>query len=281
MNSLHSYRGDRYLFRSLYSVASCLSLVIASIALLSSSSSVSGQGTPVGSWDLVLSGRERGVAQITFNGDGTLSGVAAYCFNGSQFFTTNSGGALRTNFYGASLVSGGWIFDRTNRFSGYLNFFAQTGSSGTNYTTNGFSFRGTARNNRVNLKAVGSPGTVDFRGIPLAAPSVDMGDDSYLGTARSRRLPFQMFEIFQLSTESPNFYDVTGAGPGFSYDGTFLVSNQRYAAFFQNRGTGQGGSARVAAYAGPFNPAKRTGTLIGTDGAVTGIKYRIAPQIGN
>jgi len=59
-----------------------------------------------------------------------------------------------------------------------------------------------------------------------------------------------------------NNYNVEGAGPANQYTGNFMVSRQRYAAFYQQRGL----TNDVTVYAGPFNPSTGRGTLIGTDG---------------
>jgi hypothetical protein len=69
-----------------------------------------------------------------------------------------------------------------------------------------------------------------------------------------------------------NYYNVRGSGPAYQYEGLFLVSRQKYAAFYQVQGAN---NQLVTVYAGPFNPATGRGSLIGTDGVNRNIKYSI------
>jgi len=265
----------RLLFRSFCRSRAFFAAVVALVFSLTAA--VAQEPSPLGSWDIVLSGHQRGIARIAFYEDGTLEGVTILTSNDRTIVHTNRG-FLLTNWYGGGLLQGSWIYERTNQISGYINLISQFSPGRTNTTTNGISFRGKAKA-RLNLLATGPQGKVSMRGIPLVANDIiDLGGgSSYLGSLRTRTAPYPTLEIFSLNTDDPNTYSVSGGGPGYTYTGTFLVSNQRYAAFFQNRGSGTNG-ALVSAYAGPFNVRKQRGTLIGTDGIRPVIKYRISPE---
>ena len=94
------------------------------------------------------------------------------------------------------------------------------------------------------------------------------------GRKPGARFPF--VELFSLKGFSANIYDVTGKGPAYDYTGAFLVSRQRYAAFYQTRGQ-VGSNLVITAYAGRFNPTTRSGLLKGTDGVTTNMKLDITP----
>src|SRR5262249_24079478 len=67
-----------------------------------------------------------------------------------------------------------------------------------------------------------------------------------------------------------NFYNVEGSGPAYQYVGLLLVSPQKYAAFYQVRGSN---NDLLTTYAGPFSPATGRGSLVGTDGVNRNIKF--------
>jgi hypothetical protein len=228
---------------------------------------------PVGSWDLVFNGRQRGVAQVTFHANGTLDGLAVFTVSGNKLSHTNAAFVYQ-HIFGAADVQGGWVSNGPARISGYLNLVAVNDEE---TITNGFSFRGTARSTRLNLQAHGPAGRINLRGLPLLETNVvELDAVGHIGEARVRRVPFPFIEIFTPTAAQPNYFTVLGNGPGYSFDGILLVSRQRFAALYQNRSADVVGP-NVAAYAGPYNPARRRGVLKGTDGLNTGIRYRFDP----
>ena len=235
------------------------------------SASLAQTATPVGSWDFVLAGNQRGVVKVTFSDDGTLEGIGVLTLS-----TATSTGLGVSNLFGSVIIQGAWLFERTNRISGFMNLITEVS---TNLTTNGFSFRGTARPSRLNLLGFGFAGQINFRGIPLLETNVvDLGGTaSFLGQVKAKGIPFQRLEIFNLTTISPNFYSAIGGGPGYTFVGNLLISNQGIAAFSQFRGTGSGVPV-IATYVGPFNLARLRGTLKGIDDLNPVIHYRITAE---
>lgn len=226
--------------------------------------------SPVGNWDFVLADRQRGVAHVTFNEDGSIDGVAVLT-SGSRTLTRTNRNFTYTNLFGLAQVGGSWVRENSGRLSGYINFISGS-------TTNGLSFRAVARSSRLTLQAFGSAGQVAFRGVPLAETNlVDLADGTtYLGTVRYRGVPFSVLEIFELTGLGPNAYEVAGGGPGYDYSGVLLISAQRQAAFYQDRGE-DSGRPRGAAYSGAIQLPRRRGSWLGTDGVNTAIRYQVAP----
>jgi hypothetical protein len=281
---------------------------------------VPAQGPPVGSWDFVLTGSERGVAQIFFHEDGRLDGRMVFAAFGRS---TNN---FATNFYGGAAIIGQWSYVKPtapNRILGVIN--RVSGLAGTTaLETNGLSFRGTVRESKMNLRGFGDQGRVTFTGIPLAGANDLSG--TYYGSGQ-RQAAAGFVEIFELghppsidyvtnitvtasdcsvtndlvTTNSgtithtvtiiqqtcyvtnvivrpvindfvDNYYDVVGGGPGYNYAGRLLVSQQKFAAFYQSRG-----AEFLTVYTGRFDPVMGRGTLIGTDGVNRGIRLTIRP----
>ncbi len=246
-------------------------LLLGSIALHASAQSP----PPVGSWDVVLSSKyQHGVAQVAFADDGSISGIAAFTFFGRGVAHTNHGYVL-TNLYGSARLDGEWVYDRSNHITGFINELSRSAGTGTNINTNAFSFRATVKPTRLSMLAFGPQGTVNYKGIPLVATNDLSGH--YYATVRKRRIPFASVEIFDLASISENFYQVLGRGPAYDYDGLFLLSRQHYAGFYQQV-LGSNTVGQISAYAGPFNIRTRRGSLIGTDGTNTTVKYRMLPE---
>src|SRR5213593_3363666 len=69
----------------------CFVIALAGLFLAATPKTL-GQGPPIGSWDVVISGKyQHGVAQISFADDGTLSGIVAFTFFGRSIPHTNHG----------------------------------------------------------------------------------------------------------------------------------------------------------------------------------------------
>src|SRR6266498_3512222 len=95
-----------------------------------------GQLTPVGDWDFVLSGRERGVAQVSLRPDGSLTGLAVFTFFSRTNGSIPGGGVSLTNLFGAADLQGGWSFrsGSTRQILGYINFLSMEVGTTTDTT---------------------------------------------------------------------------------------------------------------------------------------------------
>src|SRR5215207_1946377 len=117
-------------------------------------------GSPVGSWDIIMRGDQKGVAQITFANDFTLSGREVVTVNPNPKPNsdprsgvtggTRVNGASSTNgvtnvfFYGSTDLSGVWGFDAAGRIVGII-------IEGEGDLINGVSIRGRRVGSRLTL----------------------------------------------------------------------------------------------------------------------------------
>jgi len=146
----------------------------------------------------VLGGNERGVAQLFFNADGSLSGRALFTFTGRAVATYTNRGVLYTNFLGGAYLLGQWSYaspTTTNRIVGIINGVSSPAGS-TTLTTNGLSFHGLVGRSKLTLLAVGYQGNVSFQGIRLRATNDLTG--GYYATGQKRGAPTPFVEVFNL-----------------------------------------------------------------------------------
>src|SRR5262249_47370073 len=79
---------------------------------------------PVGTWDCVLKGDEKGVAQLFFKEDFTLEGRAVFTYTGKTTGIFTNKGITYTNIFGAAKLDGQWSYakpQRTDRIVGFIN----------------------------------------------------------------------------------------------------------------------------------------------------------------
>lgn len=206
--------------------------------------------------------------------------------------TTNSG----TQIFGSEPVNGLWSYDSRGRLIGYFietsqatcttnkiaistngvglldpNEFCETTTNGdlicyTNQVacsalTNAISFLGTvAPGKRLTLIASTPFGKVAYRGVPAATLTNISG--SWYGTKKLNGQSFvEFFDMTPLLT--PNLYFVTGAGPGYSYTGSALLSSRKKIAFTFGMDPQDATNQVVRAVTGSFNPRKMTASTRG------------------
>lgn len=245
---------------------------VVAIVLLGGSASVGlAQNSPVGTWDVVLSGTQRGVAQITFASDMTLSGFEIIAPRSTK--TPGTGGeedprnptgddgrtppineefTTPTNFFGAAPLQGTWSFDSRLRVVGVMNELSSS-------ITNGVSFTATVRPGvRITMNGLRFGKKTTYRGVPLTALTDQSGD--YYGIGSRAGQGFN--ELFTLTPSTdPNSYDVAGVGPAYNFVGAILVSRQNQMGFFTI--TDETTNGVIRAIIGSYNPNKGAGTLIG------------------
>lgn len=231
--------------------------------------------SPVGDWDFSFSGSEKGVAQITFMSDFTLTGFEILMpgkpRSDSSADTNPRGGSstsvdprtgqpadgsgTNTFSWGGVLIDGFWGFDEKGKVVGAVTF---TSSS----RTNGLSFVGTVvAGIRMTLRASDDSGRMIYRGVPRAALPDISGDYTATGK-KGRSLLTGMLSL--APTGSPNIYDVVIHGPGFEGEGIGLLTSNNKLGVYYEIGTN---NPTIVALSGAFNPTRLKGTVSGTDGA--------------
>jgi hypothetical protein len=247
--------------------------------------------SPVGSWDFTLSGKAQGIAQIVFNGDGTIDGYV-------QLYTTKKapepnprGGVdepTRTtdtsstnvtsvsNYFGSAGIEGRWSFDERGKIIGYLNEgnFVITSSS-TNAATNHITFKGTVSGTtRVTLQGSGPVGKVTYTGIP-DGPLFDIGG---VYSATGKRGDTSTVEFFTLTSlgGNNNTYSVTaGSSPGFGFTGSALLSGRKLVSMVTTS-LGTNGYY-LTALVGSIKTNTATASLKGRDNASGKVSLRMFP----
>src|SRR5262245_42141504 len=145
------------------------------------------QNSPVGPWDIVIGGTQRGVMQLTFANDFTLTGTEIITKRPTTTHVPDDaddvrtpggdgrnpeGGSSSTNiwWYGAADIQGVWTYDTKGRVIGSL-----VESGGT--VSNGISFVATVRPGvRLNMTGYRAGKRIVYRGVPLAAVASFAGD---------------------------------------------------------------------------------------------------------
>jgi hypothetical protein len=254
-----------------------LSVAALVVGFVSSALRVQAQTSPGGTWDLVLSGNQLGVAQITFDDDNfTLVGNEIITVKHRSSSSsgndnprggpddasrgdTDSGSStnLGNNVYGSVGLSGYWTYDSRGRVIGVI-----VEDGGTNGFTNGISFRAVVKrrsaSTNMTMTAVRDGRSITYSGVPLQTLPDISGD--YYGTGKKAGLPFT--ELFTLAPFSlPNTYQVSGIGPNYDYTGYAMLSAKKKLAFVSF--IGDPTNSLLRSVFGPYTPSKGTASLKG------------------
>jgi hypothetical protein len=199
------------------------------------------QPSPVGPWDLVLSGVQRGTAQITFSNNFTLGGFEIITVpprhrdsvedldprnptgDGERTPPISNGDTTIVHWYGAASLQGSWTWDAKGNVIGVLNEFGPA-------VTNGINFKAVVRPGvRITINATREGRAFTYKGIPLVAQASLAGN--YYATGGREKIPFTEILTFTPGTDL-NSYDVVGTGPAYTFTGTALVSGTKHIALY-------------------------------------------------
>jgi len=220
--------------------------ILITLFVVASGTTAGAQGlnSPVGTWEITVSGKDKGNAFMTFNADSTLSGYA-----------------ITVSSFGLLIFDGTWSYDGTGRIVG--SFTAQV--NGQSSLVN---FIGTVKNGtKLQLSALGGNGSVKLKGIPAGALPNLTGH--YIGYANDHVQKFT--EDLDLSPGIyPGVYDISGsASLGFHLTGALIVSSRNTVYVYALTDYGA-----VSSLAGKGDPIKGTGKLKGID--TYGVRISIA-----
>jgi hypothetical protein len=236
------------------------------------------QNSPVGVWDFVLSGPQRGLIQLTFSNDFTLRGKEIITERphtnhrpdeedvrtpggDHRGFDDNGSSATHIIWAGAN-VFGNWTYDSSGRVIGAFTELSLN-------LTNGISFAATVRPN-VRMNMVGhrlSNGRrITYRGVPFT-PVPDLSGNFYASGTRDGKPITELLMLTPGTTNwfpSPNAnnYDLVGTGPSYLTIGYVIVSPQKQVAVYTQSSESTNGLLRTIT--GSFNPTTGAGkTLLG------------------
>jgi hypothetical protein len=229
-------------------------------------------GSPIGPWDIVMRGDQKGIAQITFNNDFTLSGREVVTVNPDSKKSVDPRGGLTggirvdgpastngtTNvyFYGSTEITGVWGFDSAGRIVGIL-------IEGEGDLVNGVSLRGKRVGSRLTLVGRHEGRTIHYRGVPRA-DVVDISGRYYVTGKRDGQPYVSIFDLHPDPDAIPNAYVMVPFMPPFDYtNGTVLVSRQNYLAIASLEPVGT--NVVLSAISGSFNTNRSRGSLSGID----------------
>ena len=207
---------------------------------------VGAKNSPLGSWEVTVSGADKGAQFVTFKDDFTASGFG-----------------IRLKTFGLDDVSGHWAFNPKGQVTGA--FFEQTLGS-TNWS-------GTLLGTAKSLKGVSgvlpttTPGTYHWKGI--TAMSFRDLSGTWTGMVTVVKTAAPVSYLLSPNANDPAVFDIaTSAAPG-TVVGQLLVTSRNqiygYVAF----------SGKLVTMSGAFNIRKLTMTLKGADSAGEKVKIQI------
>jgi hypothetical protein len=245
-----------------------LGALAATVLLAGYATSVQAQNSPVGSWDIVMSGRQRGLMRLTFANDFTLSGTEIMSERpvsnnppddgdvrtpgGDGRNPEGEGSSATTRIYGGADIEGTWTYDIKGRVIGVYTELSRN-------VTNGVSFTATVRPTvRMNMVAHRDGRRLTFRAVPLTALA-DFSGNYYTSGIRDGK---QFNELMTITPGTdPNSYDVAGVGPGYDLAGFLIVSKQNQIAVYTE--TSETTNGLLRAVSGSFNLTRGTGSVLG------------------
>ncbi len=243
--------------------------------------------SPEGDWDFSFTGSTKGVAQVTFLDDFTISGFEILMPKKAMLIgpgvNDNPRGGPATGVdprsgqpedgqhyyaWGGRLIDGFWGFDEKGKVVGAVTF---TSSS----STNGMSFVGTVvEGTRMTLRASDATGSMIYRGVPRAILPDISGDYTAVGTKGRSKLT----GVFSFTPSgSPNLYEVVIHGPGYTTTGIGLLTSNKQLGIYYEINTSS--PPIVIALSGAFNSSRLKGTVTGTDGTNNISLKIVQPQL--
>ena len=208
---------------------------------------VGAKNSPVGDWEVTISGADRGAQFLTFEDDFSASGYG-----------------IRLKSFGLDDVSGHWGFDTRGRVTG--PFFEVTG----NVTNWNGTLLGPARSARLVTAAVPTTlGTFHWRGI-VATTYHDLSG-TWTGLVTVARTPAEPVSyVFSPNTNDSGVFDIaTTADPGIVVGQVLVTSRNRifgYVTF----------NSKQVTISGLVNVRKLTMNLNGTSNDGARVRIRIA-----
>jgi hypothetical protein len=210
--------------------------------------------SPVGTWEVTISGQNHGIAFMTFNDDFTLSGYG-----------------MSLESFGMFRLTGTWSLDAKGNLLG--SYTEDLGGM----TFNGNFTGKTAAGKRLTGKIIASNGKFAMNGIPVLTV-LDISGPWIASVTELKTTVPEAITLFP-SRVLPGVFSLTGSGSGpsgnFRVSGKVVVSSKGKAVVFTESDFDSGGSA-LSSLTGAFKVNAQTGSFAG----VTDSGVRLRAKIG-
>ncbi len=209
---------------------------------------VGAKNSPLGDWEVTISGEDKGAQFLTFNDDFTASAFG-----------------IRLKTFGLDEVSGHWEFNAKGQVTG--PFIEETGST-TNWSGTLLGLVKSQKSLSGTL-ATAASGTFHWRGIP-ATTSPDLSGmwTGLVMVVRSPATPVNY--LFSTNANDSAVFDIAeSADPGTVVGQALVTSRNKVYAYV----TFDGKQLRLS---GAFSATRHTLTLRGTDAAAETVSVRIS-----
>ena len=218
-----------------------LGLLIAAAVCLGAAIALSGaNNSPVGTWQVSISGSDRGVTFLTFSNDFTFAGYG-----------------ISQDALGPFTIAGTWEFDSKGRIVGGYTQFIEGGS------TAGILRGSIVGNGRLQARVKTTEGPEKFR-APAPAASPDLAG-AWAGKTRQPGENGLTSFTLTASTNMPGWFDLTGtgidSGGSFTMSGAVLVTSDRRVGAYTVSDFGT--ATQTASFAGKLARKGKKLVLIG------------------
>lgn len=250
--------------------------------------------SPAGDWDFVMSGKQRGVAFLTFDPGFTLFGSELFRPAPPANSSSSSSGESRndgtdasrtgpttstnsatstTNVYGGATIDGFWTYNQAGRLVGSFNEIHVTLENvtrlqtnvvdGTNMVTSVTQLEYVNHTNGVSFRGTVSGNRMTLnvytdRGL-VTFTGVRMAtlpdySGSYFGVATKDRPYVEFFSSTPSGLGSGGYTIANGIGPGYFFNGAMMVSKQKQVAIYTLTESGT-----LTVLTGPYKTNRFTG----------------------
>ena len=204
--------------------------------------------SPLGTWELSVSGTGKGLAYLTFVDNSTFDGYG-----------------MLTGIFGLYTISGSWSFDAKHQAVGsYIETL--NGSNLLDGTITAKASKGKS------LKASVVSGGISarkFKGTPAGSTSDLSGTWNAVGS--SAKVPFSETYTLTTSATYDHVFDLSGTGTSYSLSGSALINSRSQLNISTTNGV-------TRSLTGKVNLTKGTASLKGSDNAGNPVKIQATKQ---
>jgi hypothetical protein len=229
--------------------------IAAAATLSASGGGANSSHSPVGTWEITVSGKDQGIAFITFGGDYTLSGYG-----------------MTLKSFGLFTLAGTWSIDAKGNTVGFYTESTPDGSSfdGT--------FTGKATKGRTLAgKTVSQNGSFTLSGVP-AKTTPDVSGDWGARVTQGKTISTESLSLSS-SADFPGVFDFAGDGSGsngsFSSSGQMIVSSKGKAVVSAEADDAQGNELSLSSLTGTFNLRSQTVSFSGKTSSGASLRVKM------